>query len=99
MCTIQYSGALPARTDSAGKNNPGWPGFSERERIPSFVERALVLPGAAESLFPEDVRSLGARIAVESNGVLNQRRTPTTPLSIPALGEMPAPEGRTARSE
>jgi acyl-CoA thioesterase FadM len=71
-------------------------GFSERERIPSFVERALVLPGAAESLFPEDVRSFGARIAVESNGVLNQRRTPTTPLSIPALGEMPAPEGRTA---
>jgi len=71
-------------------------GFAERERTPSFVERALVLPGAAESLFPDDVRSLGASIAAQSNGVVQQRRTPATPLSIPALGEMPAPEGRTA---
>lgn len=71
-------------------------GFAERELKPSFVERALVLPGAAESLFPDEVRSLGASAAAAANGVGHQRRTPTTPLSIPALGEMPVPAGRTA---
>jgi acyl transferase domain-containing protein len=59
------------------------------------VERALVLPNATESLFPDDVRSLGAQVAEQKNGG-QQRRTPTAPLSIPALGEVPAPEGRTA---
>jgi acyl-CoA thioesterase FadM len=71
-------------------------GFAEEERSPSFIERALVLPGSADSLFPESVRSLGAGIAVQANGAAAQRRTPTTPVSIPALGELPAPEGRTA---
>ena len=51
-------------------------GFREPVQSPSFIERALVLPGAAESLF--------------------RRRTPSTPLSIPALGEVTVPDGRTA---
>lgn len=71
-------------------------GFRERERSPSFVERALVLPGAEESLFPDDVRALAIGIAMQSAVSVTQRRTPTTPLAIPALGELPVPEGRTA---
>lgn len=67
-----------------------------RERSPSFVERALVLPGAEESLFPDDVRALAIGIAMQSAVSVTQRRTPTTPLAIPALGELPVPEGRTA---
>jgi acyl-CoA thioesterase FadM len=69
--------------------------FHERENAPSFIERALVAPNATETLFPEEVRALGSRIAsVESS--VPQRRAPSTPLSIPALGELPIPEGRTA---
>jgi acyl-CoA thioesterase FadM len=67
-----------------------------RERSPSFVERALVLPGAEESLLPDDVRALAIGIAMQSAVSVTQRRTPTTPLAIPALGELPVPEGRTA---
>jgi acyl-CoA thioesterase FadM len=67
-----------------------------RERSPSFVERALVLPGAEESLFPDDVRALAIGIAMQSAVSVTQRRTPTTPLAIQALGELPVPEGRTA---
>lgn len=71
-------------------------GFAEVDPIPSFVERAMVLPDATASLFPEDVRSLGAKVVAENHGPGRQRRTPATPLAIPVLGEMPAPEGRTA---
>src|SRR5438094_4657456 len=71
-------------------------GFGEQVRSPSFVERALVLPGAAESLFPEEVRELGRRIASQSTRPAPRRRTPSTPLSIPALGELAVPDGRTA---
>jgi acyl-CoA thioesterase FadM len=71
-------------------------GFREREQSPSFIERALVLPGAEESLFPDDVRALAVGVAMQSAGAMTQRRTPATPLSIPALGELPMPEGRTA---
>jgi acyl-CoA thioesterase FadM len=71
-------------------------GFREREHAPSFIERALVLPSAAESLFPDDVRALGARVATQTTGAVATRRTPSTPLPIPALGELPIPDGRTA---
>lgn len=71
-------------------------GFRERERAPSFVERALVLPDAEESLFPDDVRALAIGVAMQSAAAVTQRRTPTTPLAIPALGELQVPEGRTA---
>jgi acyl transferase domain-containing protein len=71
-------------------------GFRERERSPSFVERALVLPDAEESLFPDDIRALAIGVAMQSAVAVTQRRTPTTPLAIPALGELPVPEGRTA---
>ena len=71
-------------------------GFREREHSPSFVERALVLSGAEQSLFPDDVRALAIGIAMQSAVAVTQRRTPTTPLAIPALGELPVPEGRTA---
>ncbi|HEY2377855.1 MAG TPA: hypothetical protein VGH98_17920 [Gemmatimonadaceae bacterium] len=70
--------------------------FRERDRSPSFVERALVLPDAEESLFPDDVRALAIGVAMQSAAAVTQRRTPTTPLAIPALGELPVPEGRTA---
>jgi acyl-CoA thioesterase FadM len=69
--------------------------FHESEQAPSFIERALVLPNAAETLFPDEVRAVGSRIA-SLEGSVPQRRTPSTPLSIPALGELPIPEGRTA---
>ena len=71
-------------------------GFREREQSPSFIERALVLPSAEESLFTDDVRALAVGVAMQSAGAVTQRRTPATPLSIPALGELPMPEGRTA---
>jgi acyl-CoA thioesterase FadM len=71
-------------------------GFRERERSPSFVERALVLPNSEDSLFPDDVRALAVGVAMQSAGVATQRRTPAKPLAIPALGELPVPEGRTA---
>lgn len=70
-------------------------GFAEQERSPSFIERALVMPGATESLFSAEIRSLGASVVTSRNGSA-PRRTPSTPLAIPALGELPAPEGRTA---
>ena len=71
-------------------------GFREPVQSPSFIERALVLPGAAESLFPDDVRALGQRVASQSTRPAPRRRTPSTPLSIPALGEITVPDGRTA---
>jgi len=71
-------------------------GFREREHSPSFVERALIRPDPADSLFPDDVRALAIGVAMQSAGAVTQRRTPATPLSIPALGELPVPEGRTA---
>ena len=71
-------------------------GFREPAGAPSFIERALLLPNAAETLFPEDVRALGARVASQGGPAAVQRRTPATPLSIPALGELPVPDGRTA---
>lgn len=71
-------------------------GFRERDNSPSFVERALVLPSVEESLFPEDVRALAIGVAMQSAAAVTQRRTPATPLTIPALGELPMPEGRTA---
>jgi acyl-CoA thioesterase FadM len=70
--------------------------FRERTGSPSFIERALLLPNAAESLFPEDVRALGARVATQGRPAAVHRRTPGARLSIPALGELPVPEGRTA---
>jgi acyl-CoA thioesterase FadM len=69
-------------------------GFAEREEAASFIERALVLPDATDLLFPEEVRALGARAALPGSASL--RRTPSTPLSIPSLGELPVPDGRTA---
>jgi hypothetical protein len=71
-------------------------GFAEQERSPSFLERAFILPKPEESLFPDEIRSLGVAVAAKRNGAAQPRRTPTTPLSIPALGEMPLPPGRTA---
>lgn len=71
-------------------------GFQEIHQGPSFIECALVLPNAADSLFPEEVRALGARTATQGGAGPALRRTPSTPLSIPALGELPMPEGRTA---
>ena len=70
-------------------------GFHERADSPSFIERALLLPNAAESLFPEEVRALGARVAAQGRPAVH-RRTPAAGLSIPALGEVPVPDGRTA---
>src|SRR5437868_3711259 len=58
--------------------------------------RALALPGAAESLFPDDVRALGQRVASQSTRPAPRRRTPSTPLSVPVLGEVTVPDGRTA---
>lgn len=72
-------------------------GFDERIALRSFVERALVLPGGFESLFPEEVRALGARVAKQPTHVAARRRTPTTtPLSVPALGALDVPDGATA---
>lgn len=72
-------------------------GFDERLASRSFVERALVLPGAADSLFPTDVRAFGARVATLPMQTSARRRTPTTtPLSIPALGALEVPDGSTA---
>jgi acyl-CoA thioesterase FadM len=71
-------------------------GYSEQAGTPSFIERALVLPGSAESLFPDEVRSLGSAVLLHANGTAQHRRTPPTPLAIPALGEVPVPEGKTA---
>jgi acyl-CoA thioesterase FadM len=71
-------------------------GFREPPESPSFVERALLLPNAAQSLFPDDVRTLGARVASQGGPAAVHRRTPAAPLSIPALGELPIPTGRTA---
>lgn len=69
-------------------------GFREQQEASSFIERALVLPDAATSLFPDDVRALGAQAAQQ--GAAPLRRTPATPLYIPALGELAVPEGRMA---
>jgi acyl-CoA thioesterase FadM len=71
-------------------------GFPEPEQSPSFIERALIMPNAAEALFPDDVRLLGAQAAAQGAPAAVPRRTPSSPLSIPALGELPMPEGRTA---
>lgn len=71
-------------------------GFREPAESPSFIERALLLPNAAETLFPDEVRALGARVASQGGPAAVHRRTPATPLSIPALGELPIPDGRTA---
>src|SRR6185437_123964 len=72
-------------------------GFDERLAPRSFVERALVLPAAAESLFPNDVRQFGARVATQPTQLAARRRTPTTTaLSIPALGALEVPDGSTA---
>ena len=93
-CATKASGAtapLPvALRDFIG----GHGGFREQHEASSFIERALVLPDAADSLFPEDVRGFGAQAAQQ--GVASLRRTPATPLFIPALGELSAPEGRLA---
>jgi len=70
--------------------------FRERLQAPSFVECALVLPNAEETLFPEEIRNLGIGVAMQSAAAVTQRRTPSAPLSIPALGELPVPDGRTA---
>lgn len=71
-------------------------GFREVQQSPSFIERALVASNAPESLFSDEVRTLGARVAMQGAVGAASRRTPSTPLSIPALGELPMPEGRTA---
>jgi hypothetical protein len=71
-------------------------GYEEPESSPSFIERALVLPDAAETLFPDEVRALGAWVATQVARPATRRHTPTTPLSIPALGELVVPDGRTA---
>jgi acyl-CoA thioesterase FadM len=84
---------------------PGWlvdycamrGGFDERVAARSFVERAMVLPDAAESLFPEEVRAFGARVARQASIAAARRRTPTTtPLSVPTLGALDIPDGNTA---
>src|SRR5437763_4471306 len=54
------------------------------------------MPSAADALFPDDVRLLGAQAATHGAPIAAPRRTPSGPLSIPALGELPMPEGRTA---
>jgi hypothetical protein len=72
-------------------------GFDERLASRSFVERALVLPGASQSLFPADVRQLGAQVAMQAAHAAARRRTPTrTPLSIPTLGAIDVPDGNSA---
>jgi acyl-CoA thioesterase FadM len=71
-------------------------GFDERVASRSFVERAIVLPGACESLFPDDVRVLGARVATQATAAVVRRRTPTTTsLSVPTLGALDVPDGNT----
>ena len=72
----------------------GHGGFQEQHETSSFIERALVVPDSADSLFPDDVRVLGARAALQGHASL--RRTPSTPLFIPTLGELSIPDGRTA---
>jgi hypothetical protein len=63
----------------------------------SFAERALILPNPSESLFSEDVRAFGARVATQPTHLATRRRTPTTtPLSIPTLGALDVPDGTTA---
>lgn len=99
---MAISGAQKANGASAALPQPvldlleSLGGFREREHSPSFIERALVLPGVEDSLFPDDIRALAIGVAMQSAAAATQRRTPTTPLTIPALGELPMPEGRTA---
>jgi acyl-CoA thioesterase FadM len=97
--------ACTSRSTGAARPVPQWlvdfcmarGGFDERVAHRSFVERAILLPGSAESLFPEDVRALGARVAMQATRTAARRRTPTTTsLSIPALGALDIPDGRSA---
>ena len=71
-------------------------GFQEEFKSPSFIERALIVPNGTESLFPNEVRELGLQTASLGGAGPTMRRTPSAPLSIPALGELRTPEGRTA---
>jgi hypothetical protein len=71
-------------------------GFDERLASRSFVERALVLPGASQSLFPADIRELGSRVAMQAHCVTRRRTPTTTPLSIPTLGALDVPDGNSA---
>lgn len=71
-------------------------GFEERGAPHSFVEQAIV-SADAESLFPEEVRAFGSRIATQATALAARRRTPTTtPLSVPTLGALDIPDGSTA---
>lgn len=97
LAAAQKSSGNPAELPSAIRDFlAGKGGFAEPEQSPSFIERALILPNAADGLFPDDVRLLGSRAAAQGAPVTVPRRTPSAPLSIPALGELPMPEGRTA---
>ena len=93
-CATKASGstaALPAALrDFIGSHG----GFGEQHEAAWFIERALVLPNAEDSLFPDEVRERGALAAQQ--GAATLRRTPATPLFIPALGELAVPEGRMA---
>ena len=95
-CAHKASGGSAALPQSVLELLESRGGFRERERSPSFVERAVVLASPEESLFPDDIRALAIGVAMQSAAAVTQRRTPTTPLAIPALGELPMPEGRTA---
>ena len=93
-CATKASGAtapLPVALRDFIANHGG---FREQQGASSFIERALVQPDAADSLFPDDVRAMGAQAALQ--GVASLRRTPATPLFIPALGELAVPEGHMA---
>ena len=93
-CATKSSGATAPLPTALRDFIAGHDGFPEQLGASSFIERALVLPDAAESLFPDDIRALGAQAAQQ--GAPTLRRTPATPLFIPALGELAVPEGRMA---
>ena len=95
-CSQKATGSVAALPSAVRDYLASHGGFREPPESPSFIERALLLPNAAESLFPDDVRALGARVASQGGPAAVHRRTPAAPLSIPALGELPIPTGRTA---
>jgi len=93
-CATKASGATAPLPDALRDFIGSHDGFREQYSASTFIERALVLPDAAESLFPDHVRALGAQAAQQC--AVSLRRTPATPLFIPALGELAVPEGRMA---
>lgn len=95
-CTRKLTGAPAPVPQWLVDYCAGRGGFDEQLASSTFVERAIVLPGSAVTLFPDDVRAIGARVA-QSAAIPTRRRTPaTTPLSAPSLGALDVPDGKTA---